>query len=146
MQTQININIAVDVVKALSEKTLEDNMYMMDNSAFGSVHQGTEKLRTECQPGQTIHWIVYAIDLQTPVTIKNITFISSDGEPQAENTESNNYSYTDNPDLKTWTGILPYMVCGKEYRYRLELQMGEGKNSIMSIETPSLVWNGVYAE
>jgi len=50
---------------------------------------------------------------------------------------------TDNPDLKTWTGILPYMEYGKKYRYLLELQMGKGKNSRLSVQTPTLVWGGL---
>lgn len=145
MQNQININIAVDVVKALSNKSLYESTYLMDNSIFCSLNKGTESLCTACQPGQIIHWVVYAVDLQTPVAIRNITFISSDGQAYNDVYKKSECLCNENPDLKTWIGVLPYMVLGKEYRYRLELQMGNGNNSIMSIDTPSLIWRG-FAE
>ncbi len=72
-----NINIAVDVVAALSDKSLKGNVFLMDNGSFESTNQGTDHLTTLCIPGQLIRWTVYAIDLQTPVAIKNITFLSN---------------------------------------------------------------------
>jgi len=146
MQNKININIAVDVAKALSEKTLLNNVYMMDNSACGSKNQGTEQLCTFCIPGQTIRWIVYAIDLQTPVAIKDIAFIASDRQikpaQMKENSDSNTVLPEDNPDLKIWTGIVPYMLLGHTYQYRLTLQMGNGFNSVMSLNGPALLYCG----
>jgi hypothetical protein len=144
MQTKININIAVDVAKALSDKTLLKNIYMMDNSIYGSKGLGTEHLCTLCVPGQTIHWVVYAIDLQTPVAIKDITFFSSTGQAPVPLQPCGNANKTimpeDNPDLKIWTGILPYMEQGHKYHYRLTLQMGNGVNSIISIDGPALLY------
>jgi hypothetical protein len=147
MQNKININIAVDVVKVLSEKTLLNNVYMMDNSVYGSENQGTEQLCTRCVPGQTIRWIAYAIDLQTPVAIKDITFIPSCSQLKSvqveENSDSDNVILPeDNPDLKIWTGILPYMVQRHTYRYRLTLQMGNGINSLMSLDSAALLYQG----
>jgi len=147
MTTKININIAVDVVKALSDKSLYRNVYMMDNSVYGSKNQGTEQLCTCCIPGQTIRWVVYAIDLQTPVSIKDITFIPSDRQPKdiylKENAENCDVLLLeDNLDLKIWTGILPDMIFGHTYQYRLTLQMGNGINSIMSLDSPALLYQG----
>ena len=147
MQNKININIAVDVAKALSEKTLLNNVYMMDNSGYGNKNQGTDQLCTCCLPGQTIRWVVCAIDLQTPVAIKDITFISSDSQLKSAQVEENGDSNTgilqeDNPDLKIWTGIVPYMVQGHTYRYRLTLQMGNGNNSVMSLDSLALLYQG----
>lgn len=147
MQNKININIAVDVAKALSEKTLHNNVYLMDNSFYGSKNQGTEQLCTFCLPGQTIRWVVYAIDLQTPVAIKDITFIPSNSQRNLaqndENFDANEVVLPENNlDLKIWTGVLPYMIQEHKYRYRLTLQMGNGKNSIMSLNSPSLLFHG----
>lgn len=141
MQYQININIAVDVVKALSDKSLKGNIYLMDDSSFNSLNQGTGELCTFCMPGQALRWVVYPIDLQTPVVIKHISFIAHEGNPERNDSGrvKNNLS-EDDPDLKTWTGILPAMKSGHKYRYRLELQMGNGKNSIISIDSPSLAY------
>jgi hypothetical protein len=142
MQNKININIAVDVVKALSDKSLHNNIYMMDNSCQGNQNPGTEALCTFCLPGQTIHWVVYAIDLQTPVVIKSISFINvcEQTEIQIPNNKDNSLFPEDNLDLKTWTGILPCMKPLHKYYYRLELQMGNGINSVMSVDTSALLY------
>jgi hypothetical protein len=192
-----NINIAVDVVAALSDKSLKGNVFLMDNGSFESTNQGTDYLTTLCIPGQLIRWTVYAIDLQTPVAIKNISFLSNtegikdpveeeilfnecsdtkivatkelhtDGESltddsvcqpdlpsspidqelnqetiaedKAPKSEVQNVFYYDNLDRFDWTGYVPQnLVPGLEYNYRLELQMGQGKYSSLSIETSSL--------
>lgn len=140
MQEKININIAVDVVAALSEQTLHNHIFMMDNSIYNSSCQGTSNLTTSCKPGQIIQWVTYAIDLQTPVAIKNISFITTKNDTY--NKEESNFAHNeqDNLDSKNWTGIVPwYMTPYIPYRYRLEIQMGEGQNSIMSIDTSSLM-------
>lgn len=140
MQHQININIAVDVVKALSDKSLKNNIYLMDNSPFASINQGTEDLCTFCTPGQTVHWVIYPIDLQTPVVIKQISFIPEEENFEANDSDQLKNDIPDDPEFKTWSGILPLMKTGHKYRYRLVLQMGNGKNSTMSIDTPSLTY------
>jgi|GEM_PF-718394 len=157
MQSKININISVDSVEALSKKTLTDNIFVMDNSSFGSQGQGTATLATACAPGQEIHWVATAIDLQTPVCIQNICFLpdalpavtvatgTDDSTTAVEETED---SKAEQPaelmsqlDLYTWTGYLPYcMVPAKPYRYQLVLQIGNGKNSVLAIDTLSLIW------
>jgi hypothetical protein len=137
MQSQININIAVDVTKALSEQTLEKSIYMMDDSLLGSTGQGTGELTTVCQPGQAIRWVVYAIDLQTSVSIKNISFIAAAGKYESSEAIKGGQPEAD-PDAKEWIGILPYMEPGLKYAYRVELQMGKGEYGYMAIDTPSL--------
>jgi hypothetical protein len=133
MQTQINITIAVNVTKALSKKTLDTSLYMMDDSLLRSFGQGTGHLTTCCLPGQTIHWTVYAIDLQTIVSIRNIFFLPTCGEPK-------NYPPDVDLDAYEWIGILPYMEQGRRYAYCLELQMGQGRYGRLAIDTPSLIW------
>ncbi|MFQ3235711.1 MAG: hypothetical protein ACI9C4_001273 [Paraglaciecola sp.] len=142
---QINIVIAVDVIRALSEKTLKDNLYMMDNNPFNngqqSTGQGTDYLTTSCMPGQVIQWVIQAIDLQTPVSIKSIRFLSGDEDQGAEkhldNAEEDCISRR--PELKVWTGVVPEtLVSSQPYLYQLELQMGDGQNAIMSVNTASL--------
>lgn len=140
MQVKININIAVDVVAALSEQTLHNHIFMMDNSIFNSSCQGTSNLTTNCQTGQTIEWVIYAIDLQTPVAIKNISFISAKNDTYNKEEPNNQYNEQNNLDSKTWTGIVPwYMTPYLPYKYKLEIQMGEGPSSIMSIDSSSLM-------
>lgn len=131
MNDKITVNIAVDVIKALSEKSLDNSLYMMDDSPWGSCSQGTPQLCTSCMPGQTIHWAVYPLDLQTSVAIRGISFRTCGGECELPE---------ENPGLKTWTGVVPCMEKGHRYVYRLTLQMGHGVHGVMSVDTPSLVW------
>lgn len=145
MQNQININIAVDVIRALSEKSLCNSIYVMDNSPFDSPGKGTRKLSTRCLPGQTIHWVVYAIDLQTPVAIRRISFRAPDALPDAASADGKHVNQepagresTENPDLKTWTGIVPSLIPGMIYYYQIELQMGNGQHSQLCIDSLSL--------
>lgn len=137
MQSRININIAVNVIGALSDKSLNNNIIMMDNSFLHSTCQGTSYLSTSCIPGQEIQWLIYAVDVQTPVFIKNIIFIGADCH---EHHKAEVDVTPAEGDLNSWIGIVPaYMQIGLQYRYRLELQMGTGENSIMSTDQPSLV-------
>jgi hypothetical protein len=139
MQAKVNINIGVDTIAALSEMTLYNHVFLMDNSVWNSTGQGTTELATLCQAGQVIHWVVYAIDLQTPVLIKNISFSGADDLCNSTD-EIDCCSDHENPDLNYWSGIVPTcMVPGQIYKYKLELQIGNGKNSIMHIDTSSLI-------
>jgi hypothetical protein len=140
MESKISIFSVVDVIESLSGGTLlNGNLCMMDNSLYGSTNQGTPSLCTLCYPGQTINWTILALDLQTPVAIKNITFLGPDSTAPVQPPIEGTSSESDKLHLNVWSGIVPhYMVPGVEYRYRLELQMYEGKNSIMYVDTPSL--------
>ncbi|MFD6433235.1 hypothetical protein [Streptomyces venezuelae] len=155
MKTQVNIIAVVDVIGALSVKTLLDgNLCMVDDSAFDSTHQGTADLVTVVKPGQVVSWTALALDLQTPVEIKNISFQPANGHngaaasgpamstPGTANGEAHGQeeSEGDKLDLDVWTGVVPHwMTPGVPYQYRLELQMYEGSNSVMSIDSPALM-------
>ncbi len=137
---QINVVIAVDVIRALSDSSLKDNIYLMDNNPFedgqASTGQGTDYLTTSCLPGQVIQWTIHAIDLQTPVSIKSIHFINEE-DSDVEVVDHNEHEAR--PDLKVWVGVVPnHMNVGQPYRYKLVLQMGSGENSIMSIDSTAL--------
>ncbi|MBW4597875.1 MAG: hypothetical protein KME46_34460 [Brasilonema angustatum HA4187-MV1] len=140
MESKISIFSVVDVIESLSGGTLlNGNLCMMDDSPYGSSNQGTPNLCTLCYPGQTITWTILALDLQTPAAIRSITFIRPDGSVVSQPSVDSGNLESDELHLNVWSGIVPYyMVPGVEYRYRLELQMYEGKNSIMHVDTPSL--------
>lgn len=164
MKTQVNIIAVVDVIGALSVKTLLDgNLCMVDDGAFDSAHQGTADLVTVVKPGQVVSWTALALDLQTPVEIKNISFAPANGHngatasgpamspPGAHRTtnggaqgqahgQGHEESEGDKLDLDVWTGVVPHwMTPGVPYQYRLELQMYEGSNSVMSIDSTALM-------
>jgi len=140
MESKISIFTVVDVIESLSSGTLlNGNLCMMDNSPWGSLNQGTPDLVTLCTPGQVIHWTILALDLQTPVAIRNIVFLNQDGTSVQPIPEDPTTLQSDKLHVNVWSGIVPYyLVPGVEYKYRFELQMYEGKNCFMYVDTPAL--------
>lgn len=140
MKPQVNIVVVVDVVGALSDGTLlNGNLCMMDNGTCESTGQGTPDLCTVCQPGQIVQWVCYALDLQTPVDIKNITFLGSGRDNGQPNQGDANSSDSEKLPLDVWSGVVPpSMVPGMAHNYRLELQMYEGEASVLHIDSCAL--------
>ncbi|MFF0742840.1 hypothetical protein ACFYVL_20825 [Streptomyces sp. NPDC004111] len=165
MKQQVNIIAMVDVIGALSDRSLHNgNLSLIDNGDYQSRAQGTPDLVTLVRPGQVVQWTVLAIDLQTPVEIKNITFLGPDGESTrvdatrgtthhpgaAGHPASRPRSHDEAPDveeetdgdkldLEVWSGIVPQLPSGVAHKYRLELQMYEGEFSTLHIDSPSLM-------
>ncbi|MHC5904520.1 hypothetical protein ACVNF4_11525 [Streptomyces sp. S6] len=140
MKPQVNIVALVDSIGALSDRTLlNGNLSLVDDGPFHSTGQGTPNLCTVVRPGQVVQWQALAVDLQTPVEIKSVTFLSSpdaDGEYQPSHWDEEGEKL----DLNIWAGIVPsFMGTGVPHRYRLELQMYEGRNSVMYIDSPALM-------
>ncbi|WP_459874155.1 hypothetical protein, partial [Endothiovibrio diazotrophicus] len=133
-----NIVSVVDVLGALSRRSLDDHLFMMDNGR-DSLRQGGDRLVTVCHPGTRLNWVVYAMDVQTPVVIREIRFIGRGmqldpvGEPNdaevADGTADGGYY---------WSGVVPADLAEGVYRYRLTLQMGRGERSTLSSERASL--------
>ncbi|KAF0814289.1 hypothetical protein IGB42_01190 [Andreprevotia sp. IGB-42] len=136
MQT-INIVTIIDVLGALSKGSLQNNIYMVDNS-WNSENQGTSDLVTSCYPGQPINWIIHAMDVQTPVLIDSINFLDKDRQYSVSHGFDAKPVLGTAPHWYTWSGIVPCYLPAGEYRYSLKLQMGRGQNSIMYSDAPAL--------
>lgn len=164
MKDRISIVVMVDAVGALSDRTLHNgNLSLVDDSSAGSKHQGTPDLVTAVVPGQVVQWTPIHVDVQTPVEIQAIEFLSGAAVPSpadqavppapvepssgpapgavpwtgADATDSNGH---DNHDLLVWEGVVPYdMTPGVPYRYRLSLKLHEGPNSVLHIDSPALL-------
>ncbi|OON80071.1 hypothetical protein [Streptomyces tsukubensis] len=79
MKDKVNIVVVVDVIGALSDDTLlNGNLCLIDDGSDQSTGQGTPELCTAVEPGQTVQWSALAVDLQTPVEIKSITFLGDE--------------------------------------------------------------------
>lgn len=151
MKPKVNIVVLVDVIGALSEGTLHNgNLIMVDDGALRGTGQGTTDLCTVVSPGQVVGWSVLAVDLQTPVEIRSITFLGPEAAAGAEPTGDAGAGVADGTDsdsadgekldLDDWTAVVPdYMVPGVPYRYRLELRMHEGPHSLLHLITPALM-------
>ncbi|WP_440069908.1 hypothetical protein [Streptosporangium sp. OZ121] len=164
MRQRISIVVMVDAVGALSDRTLHNgNLSLVDDSSAGSRHQGTPELITAVAPGQVVQWTPIHVDVQTPVEIQAIEFLSGAAVPspagqaapphpaapssvaapgavpgaRADATGSNGF---ENYDLLVWEGVVPYdMTPGVPYRYRLSLRLHEGPNSVLHIDSPALL-------
>ena len=134
MRPQVNIAIVVNVIGALSARSLGGgNLCMMDDGDLGSTGLGGPDLRTVCQPGQLVTWEVVALDVQTPVEISSITFLGAAAPP----------AFDRSTETAVWSGILPVgLMPGTVFPYRLELRMSEGDFSLLHIDTPALAIAG----
>jgi hypothetical protein len=132
----INIVTIVDVVGALSKGALRDNLYMADNGWY-SERKGTADLATACYPGQRIGWVVHPIDVQTPVLISAIRFLNIDNNQPVQDLATTP-GFGGAPHWCHWSGFVPCYLPPGLYGYRLQLQLGRGSRSTMSIDTPAL--------
>lgn len=146
MESKVNIIVLVDAVGALSDRTLHNgNLALMDDGPFNSRGQGTTDLCTVVQPGQVVQWTPIGIDVQAPVEIRNITFLGPDGPfpDQAYGAGAGVAEPSGRPenlDLVVWSGVVPpCLTPGVAYRYRLDVQIHEGTNSLMHIDSPALM-------
>lgn len=155
---QLNIVTIVDVAKILRNDSAEGCVYMMDNNV-NSQGQGTSNLQTVCKGGQTLNWIIYAMDSnQLPdgswpasVRINNLVFVENDrtetetlrvcdelkiyGGPDRINSR-----YT--PVYYYWAGTVSPSIEGGIYNYRFVLQIdipGQSKSLYYNFDTPSLL-------
>ncbi|MFI6472575.1 hypothetical protein ACIBL5_20255 [Streptomyces sp. NPDC050516] len=158
MNPKVNIVVVVDVIGALSDGTLRNgNLCMIDDGSLQSTGQGTPELVTVVKPGQVVTWSALAVDLQTPVEIKSITFLGPDTDGGHEDGQAppaarapehrapvqhGDNGHTEerhNPELDVWSGVVPYLAPGVAHQYRLEVQMYEGEFSTLHIESPALM-------
>ncbi|MGV9324297.1 hypothetical protein [Streptosporangium sandarakinum] len=164
MKHRVSIVVMVDAVGALSDRTLHNgNLSLVDDSSAGSMHQGTPDLVTAVVPGQVIHWTPIHVDVQTPVEIEAIEFLSgvtvpppagqtvpphpvdpaafpAPGTVPGTGGDAMGSGGYENHDLLVWEGIVPYdMTPGVPYRYRLSLKLHEGPNSVLHIDSPALL-------
>jgi len=143
MKPQVNICVVVDVIGALSDQTLAGNLCLVDDGAFHSSGQGTPQLCTIVVPGQVVKWTAVAVDVQTPVEIRAITFLGSD--VAAADGEDSAPAQVPDPDdgrldLADWSGVVPaFLPHAAPQRYRLELQMCDGEDSVLHIDSPALM-------
>jgi len=137
MAGTINIVLSVDVIAALSNRSLQGSVHMLDDSPWPGENPGTARLTTYCWPGWQINWTVQQVDLQTPAVIRNIRFKN----PGSEETPGGRWTaFGDAGNTRVWSGIVPFcLIPGYRYWYEIEVEMARGVNSILSVETPSLV-------
>lgn len=154
---QLNIVTFVDVQKAVAQQTLEDAVYMMDNS-IDSECQGTSFLQTVCKQGQVLNWIIYPMNADRRpdgswppyVKISNIVFLGEDQDNVSTVRICNDlkiYGGADKirspytPVYYYWAGAIPSALPEGVYRYRLILELdreGSDRPVYLNLDGPGL--------
>lgn len=144
---QLNIVTLINMEKATEQNSLDDALFMMDNSV-GGTGQGTQSLETVCRQGQVINWIIRPLDMEKRLDgtwppmpkINNIVFLDTeagDEEDVAERkifTELKIYGMPDmmrsplTPVYYYWAGTVLSTAKPGVHRYRFVLEL-EKENS-----------------
>ncbi|QXJ20217.1 hypothetical protein AGRA3207_000890 [Actinomadura graeca] len=139
---QLNIVTLVNMERAAATGSLEDALFMMDNSV-GGVGQGTDHLETVCKQGQVLNWIIRPVEMEKrpdgtwpPMPkINNLVFLDTergDEEDVAERrimTELKIYGAPDRmrspytPVYYYWAGAILSTARPGLYRYRFVLEL-----------------------
>lgn len=154
---QLNIVTFVDVQKAVTEKSLDGAVYMVDNAPT-STEQGSHRLQTTCKQGQTLNWIIYPMDADKKpdgtwppsVRINNIVFLDENGEDVAITKICQDMKVYGGPDkirssytpvYYYWAGTIPPTLPVGIYKYRFVLELETettNKSVYLNLNTPSL--------
>ena len=127
----IIIGVVVDVVAALSDDALADNIYLMDNNKEGgSIREGTASLQTKIAVGDTIQWVVNGMEVETAVNIRSVT------GPGAALCKPNKILLQSGGSF--WQGVVVDSGRCGSYPYTLVLDV-EGRTMSMTV-TPSLIF------
>jgi hypothetical protein len=153
---QLNIVTFVDVNMALTNRSVDKSVHMMDSS-FSSANQGSSFLQTNCKQGQTLNWIIYPLDNNRrvdgswplSVRISNIVFLN-DIALAVTSLTMNQLKIYGSPDrirsfytpvYYYWAGIVPVKLSPGIYQYRLVLELEtekKGEFLYLNLDTPSL--------
>jgi hypothetical protein len=152
---QLNVVTVVDVEKATATESLQDALYMMDNSV-SVVGQGTPHLQTVCKQGQVLNWIIYPMDMEKrgdgtwpPMpAITNVVFLDSeegDDEHVAVLKVCTELKIWGMPDLmrsrytpvyKYWAGTVLSELQPGTYHYRFIIEVEQdGKKEKLYLNT-----------
>ena len=155
---QLNIMTFVNVARAVAKRTLSGCAFMRDNSP-ASTNQGTSRLRTTCKQGQTLNWIILALDSQQrpdktwpPMPkINTIVFIDRNRSYVAERLVCTQFGIYGGPEqirspytpvYYYWAGtVIPLLPPGI-YPYRFVVELPNSKPNAspihLNLDGPSL--------
>jgi hypothetical protein len=152
---QLNLVTFVDVYRALATKSLEGNVYMMDN-CVDSAGQGTPNLQTTCKQGQVLNWIIYPLDMNKRINgvwppmveINNIVILQDDGDVVDHKVFDNLKVYGPPDKIRSpltpvyyyWAGMVLQELTVGEYPYRMILKLDSmGTDPLyLNLDTPAL--------
>ncbi len=130
----ISILCVVNTVSALSQNTLCDSIYFIDdNKLNGSINQGTEFLQTKVKKGDTIIWTVMSLEGEAFVAIDNISINNEYCEVTKKSFDETEVTY--------WIGTIKKDI-PEELSYKLALLLGDKKEPMFTNSYISLISKG----
>lgn len=128
----ISIVCVIDVVGALANNTLSENIYLVDNNKInGSTQEGTEFLKTMVQEGDDIVWVIQPLECEAHASIENVLIDNDYCTPEKK--------YYQGTDVCYWTGKIKKGINIDEIPYSLQLKVGSRVDLMASNSTPKLV-------
>ena len=128
--TTISIMVNVDVVGALCEETLTNNIYLIDNNgANGSTHLGTDVLKTKVEKGDTLLWNVMAIEPEAYASITEIGIDSNYCKVEQKTYEGSDVAY--------WVGTV--LKALESVPDTLRFALGSRVQEMTTSERPTLI-------
>lgn len=129
--TPLTIRVFVDVIALLSGASHASTVFFYDDAPVLSPGRGTLALRSAVCPGQFVRWTATALDVQTPVWIRRLSF---DGQPETPEIVAP-------PWARRFQGFVPAgLEPGSVHPYRLTLGFsGTGKRRVI-VEGASLAY------
>ena len=118
MQT-LSILVVVNVEVALSNGSLANNVWLIDNTGSVSGSEGTAELVTDCYPGQNIQWSVVPVAPTSSVSITGFTGAAIPPSstaiinPQQAGTATNPF----------WEGQVSSLAASGKSQYTLQLML-----------------------
>ena len=123
----VSIIGAIDIAQALADNSLDNNLYWFDNnSAAGSLYQGTGHLLTSLGKGDSVQWFISGLQVET---VADIASISGPGA-----TIANALATTLAPGFSFWSGKISDLASGS-YPYSIVLKV---ENRLMTASSLTL--------
>jgi|GEM_PF-671909 len=142
---QLNIVTFVNVARARVTRSLDDSVFMRDNSP-ASGNQATNYLQTTCKQGQALNWIILALNSQQRANkswppmpkINSIVFLNQDRSGVADHLVCTQFGVYGGPDKMRspwtpvyyyWAGtVIPTLQPGV-YPYRFVIELPQDSSS-----------------
>lgn len=131
----IIIMTLVDVVGALADGSLKNNIYLMDNNKeYGSSEEGTDILNTKVSKGDTVIWNVTPFEPEAYTEITDIIISDDICRPVKRRYEGSDITY--------WIGKVSGDVTDKFFYYNMKFKVGSSENELITENSPCLVLQG----
>lgn len=126
----ITILSLVDVVGALADDSITNNLYLFDNNKVnGSADQGTGILKTKVNSGDRLIWTLMSLEPESYAAISNITMDTEVCDPEKK-------TYPDS-DIIYWEGIVKKEA--PSTFYKITYEVGTQQQAIETNESPALI-------